>query len=82
MTGVRRKVRSGGLQRQLAGRRVIVESGKGCHLGIRPEHIDRAETSTAIELVVGLVEQIGAQTYVLGKMMATKSARYLLATMC
>ena len=37
-----------------------------------PEHIERAETSTAFELVVGLVEQIGAQTYVLGKIDGNK----------
>lgn len=50
----------------------FVEAEKDVTLGIRPEHIMRVETSAAVEMVVGLVEQIGAQTYVLGTILGRK----------
>jgi len=44
---------------------VFSEEEKGVTLGIRPEHITISEGSP-FEMTVSLVEQIGAQTYVLG----------------
>jgi multiple sugar transport system ATP-binding protein len=64
-------MRSGGLSVNLPAQS-FSEAERDVTLGIRPEHIERAETSTAFELVVGLVEQIGAQTYVLGKIDGNK----------
>jgi multiple sugar transport system ATP-binding protein len=50
----------------------FVETEKSVTIGIRPEHIIRAETTSGIEMIVTLVEQIGAQTYVLGTIFGQK----------
>lgn len=64
-------VNAGGLTAQLpAGEFSEVE--KAVVLGIRPEHIARAETPNALEMTVSLVEQIGAQTYVLGTVLGQR----------
>jgi multiple sugar transport system ATP-binding protein len=64
-------MRSGGLSIDLPAQS-FSEAERDVTLGIRPEHIERVERSTAFELIVGLVEQIGAQTYVLGKIDGNK----------
>ena len=46
----------------------FVETERSVTLGIRPEHIVRTNGEGDALLVVDLVEQIGAQTYVLGTM--------------
>ncbi len=48
------------------------EEERNVTLGIRPEHIERSETSAAVEMAISLVEQIGAQTYVLGTIHGNK----------
>lgn len=48
------------------------EVQKSVTIGIRPEHIIRTEESSDFEMVVSLVEQIGAQTYVLGTILGQK----------
>ncbi|MEZ5475906.1 MAG: sugar ABC transporter ATP-binding protein, partial [Steroidobacteraceae bacterium] len=58
-------MRSGNLNVELPAQ-AFLETEKDVTLGIRPEHIERGKTSASVEMVVGLVEQIGAQTYVLG----------------
>jgi multiple sugar transport system ATP-binding protein len=58
-------VRAGGLNIGLPAH-TFSEAERAVTLGIRPEHIERAETAASVEMVVGLVEQIGAQTFVLG----------------
>jgi len=64
-------MRSGSLTVGLPAK-AFSETERSVTLGIRPEHIERAETSPAVEMVVGLVEQIGAQTYVLGAIHGNK----------
>jgi multiple sugar transport system ATP-binding protein len=65
------KVRSGELQLGLPDGE-FVETEKSVTVGIRPEHIIRAEAASDIEMIVSLVEQIGAQTYVLGTIFGQK----------
>ena len=65
------KIRSGDLQLGLPDGE-FVETEKGVTVGIRPEHIVRAEGASDIEMIVSLVEQIGAQTYVLGTIFGQK----------
>ncbi|QRG10035.1 sn-glycerol-3-phosphate ABC transporter ATP-binding protein UgpC (plasmid) [Xanthobacter dioxanivorans] len=57
-------VRAGGLNLQLP-EKAFSESEQDVVLGIRPEHISIADSSPVL-MNVNLVEQIGAQTYVLG----------------
>jgi multiple sugar transport system ATP-binding protein len=64
-------MRSGSLTVGLPAK-AFSEAERNVTLGIRPEHIERAETPSAVEMVVGLVEQIGAQTYVLGTIHGNK----------
>ena len=63
--GAGMKVRSGQLVLELPDGE-FSETEKNVTFGIRPEHIPRADSASGIEMVVNLVEQIGAQTYVLG----------------
>ena len=63
--GAGMKVRSGQLVLELPDGE-FSETEKNVTFGIRPEHITRADSASGIEMVVNLVEQIGAQTYVLG----------------
>jgi multiple sugar transport system ATP-binding protein len=67
----RLQVRAGELQIVLP-EGVFVESEQAVTLGIRPEHIVRASGACDAEMDVGLVEQIGAQTYVLGTIYGRK----------
>ncbi len=64
-------MRSGNLNVELPAQ-AFLETEKDVTLGIRPEHIERGETPASVEMVVGLVEQIGAQTYVLGTIHGNK----------
>ena len=65
------RVRAGELQIVLP-EGVFAESEQAVTLGIRPEHIVRASGAYDAEMDVGLVEQIGAQTYVLGTIYGRK----------
>ncbi|EFI51336.1 MULTISPECIES: ABC transporter ATP-binding protein [Afipia] len=58
-------VRSGSLLVDLPDNE-FSEAKQDVTLGIRPEHIERSAASGAFEMAIDLVEQIGAQTYVLG----------------
>lgn len=73
-------MRSGGLSVNLPAQS-FSEAERDVTLGIRPEHIERAETSTAFELVVGLSSKSARKPMCWVRSMATKSARYLLGTM-
>jgi multiple sugar transport system ATP-binding protein len=70
-TGGSLRVRSGSLWVEVP-RGVFESADKGVTLGIRPEHIVRSEASDGVEMAVDLVEQIGAQTYVLGTVSGQK----------
>lgn len=66
-------VREGGNLRVRAGGLLVgvpdgafSEAAERVTLGIRPEHIAIAEEGSPLEMVVSMVEQIGAQTYVAG----------------
>jgi len=51
---------------------VFSDSDEDITLGIRPEHIARSQSPSAIELEVHLVEQIGSHTYVVGEISGSK----------
>lgn len=51
---------------------MFLENGKDVVLGIRPEHLQRSSGNGSIEMEVELVEQIGSQTYVVGRAHGTR----------